>query len=274
MRWLIVSADELGLSSKRNQGIVEAHTKGIVTSASLLAYGPAFREAVKIAKALPNLDIGLHLNLSEGESLVLGHKTLTDPDGRFWGRQEARRRVKEGLFDLREVEREADAQVDTLRKAGLKVTHLNSLDHIHIRGNLAQSLAVVARRHGIRSFRCPADRVRPPSLVLDPERVAAVEEYHQSAINSIRIYAAERMRSTEYFGGASISGHLTADLLVETIRALPEGLTELMVHPGMKSAESGFEGPEREAEVKALTDPRIKPLLKELEIGLTHFGKL
>src|SRR6185503_13398424 len=76
MKWLVVTADELGLSTKRNQGIVDAHCKGIVTSASMLAYGPAFREAVKIAKALPALDIGLHLNLSEGEPLVLGHKTL------------------------------------------------------------------------------------------------------------------------------------------------------------------------------------------------------
>jgi len=61
--------------------------KGIVTSASMLAYGPAFREAVKIAKGLPKLDIGLHLNLSEGEPLVLGHKTLVNKDGLFWGRQ-------------------------------------------------------------------------------------------------------------------------------------------------------------------------------------------
>ena len=43
MKWLIVTADELGLSPKRNQGIVDAHTKGVVTSASMLAYGPAFR---------------------------------------------------------------------------------------------------------------------------------------------------------------------------------------------------------------------------------------
>src|SRR5687767_14262121 len=105
MKWLIVTADELGHSSKRNQGIIDAHCKGIVTSASMLAYGPAFREAVKIAKALPKLDIGLHLNLSEGEPLVLGHKTLVNPEGRFWGRQEARQRIKDGAFDLKEVEK-------------------------------------------------------------------------------------------------------------------------------------------------------------------------
>jgi predicted glycoside hydrolase/deacetylase ChbG (UPF0249 family) len=274
MRWLIVTADELGLSSKRNQGIVDAHCKGIVTSASMLAYGPAFREAVKIAKALPKLDIGLHLNLSEGEPLVLGHKTLVDADGKFWGRQEARRLARESIFDLREVEKEAAAQLDCLKSAGVKVTHLKSVDHMHIRGNLAQSLALVAKKHGIRCFRCPADKIRPPSLKLDPDRVTAVQEYHQSAINAIGIYAQQRMRSTENFGGAALTGFITPDLLVETIRALPVGLTELMVHPGSKAAEKGFEGPDRETEVQALTDPRLKTLLKELGIGLTHFGKL
>ena len=274
MRWLIVTADELGLSSNRNQGIVNAHSRGIVTSASMLPYGPAFREAVKIAKALPKLDIGVHLNLSDGEPLVLGHKTLTKPDGQFWGRQEARRRARESKFDLREVEREVDAQIETLQAAGVKVTHVNSVDHLHIRGNLAQSIAVVARKHGLRCFRCPADRVRPPSLKLDPERVAAVQEYHQSAIKAIGIYATQRMRSTENFGGAALAGFITPDLLVETIQTLPVGLTELMVHPGIRTTSSGFEGPDRETELEALTDPRMKALLKELSIGLTHFGKL
>jgi predicted glycoside hydrolase/deacetylase ChbG (UPF0249 family) len=274
MRWLIVTADELGLSSNRNQGIVNAHSRGIVTSASMLPYGPAFREAVKIAKALPKLDIGVHLNLSDGEPLVLGHKTLTTPEGAFWGRQEARRRARESQFDLREVEREVDAQIETVQAAGVKVTHVNSVDHLHIRGNLAQSIAVVARKHGLRCFRCPADRVRPPSLRLDPERVAAVQEYHQSAIRAIGVYATQRMRSTENFGGAALAGFITPELLVETIQTLPVGLTELMVHPGIRTSSSGFEGPDREAELEALTDPRMKDLLKEHHIGLTHFGKL
>lgn len=274
MKWLIVTADELGHSSKRNQGIIDAHCKGIVTSASMLAYGPAFREAVKIAKALPKLDLGLHLNLSEGEPLVLGHKTLVNEKGEFWGRAETRRRIKEGMFDLKEVEREADAQFDTLKSAGLKMTHLSSVDHVHIRGVMAKALAGVAKRYGVRCFRCPADRVRPPSLILDEARTAAVEEYHQSALNSISVYAAQRLRSTENFGGAAISGFITPQLLIETLENLPVGLTELMVHPGSKAAESGFEGPDREAEVQALTDARIKPLMKKLGISLTHFGKL
>src|SRR5260221_4705449 len=112
MRWLIVTADELGLSSKRNQGIVDAHTRGIVTSASMLAYGPAFREAVKIAKGLPKLDIGIHLNLSDVERLVLGHKSIVNPSGMFWARQEARIRAREQKLDIAESERKAEAQID------------------------------------------------------------------------------------------------------------------------------------------------------------------
>lgn len=274
MRWLIVTADELGLSSKRNQGIIDAHTRGVVTAASMLAYGPAFREAVKIAKALPKLDIGLHLNLSDGEPLVLGHKTLVSEKGLFWGRAEARRRARENQFDLREVEREAEAQIETLQTAGIRITSLSAVDHLHVRGNLAQALSLVCKRHGIRCFRCPADKVRPPSLRLDPERNAAVLEYHQSALNAVSIYAAQRMRSTENFGGAALTGHLTPDLMLETVRTLPVGLTELMVHPGLKDAESGFEGPDRERELRALTDPRLKAVLKELNIGLTSFAKL
>jgi predicted glycoside hydrolase/deacetylase ChbG (UPF0249 family) len=274
MRWLIVTADELGLSSKRNQGIVDAHTKGIVTSASMLAYGPAFREAVKIAKALPKLDIGLHLNLSDGEPLVLGHKTLVNKDGTFWGRQEARRLARDNQFDLREIEREALAQFETLKSAGVKVTNLSAVDHMHIRGNMALALAGVCKKFGIRCFRCPADQIRPPSLKLDPARIAAIEEYQQSALNAVTVYAQLRMRSTEHFGGAALQGHLTPDLLVETLRTLPVGLTELMVHPGLKSAESGFEGPDREQEVQALTDPRLREVFKQANIGLTNFSKL
>lgn len=274
MRWLIVTADELGLSSKRNQGIVDAHTKGIVTSTSMLAYGPAFREAVKIAKALPKLDVGLHLNFSEGEPMVLGHKTLVNKDGAFWGRQEARVRARENKFDLREVERETEAQIETLTSAGIKITHLSAVDHLHIRGNLAMSIALIAKKHGIRCFRCPADKIRPPSLKLDAERIAAVEEYQQSALNAVGIYAQQRMRSTEHFGGAALTGHLTPELLFETLRSLPVGLTELMVHPGFASKPSGFEGPDRETELKALTDPRLRDVFKATGIGLTNFGKL
>jgi predicted glycoside hydrolase/deacetylase ChbG (UPF0249 family) len=274
MKWLIVNADDLGISDRRNQGILEAHRKGIVTSASLLPYGEAFAGALKILRATPSLDVGLHLNLSEGEPLVLGHKTLVGPDGRFWGKEEARRRAREGLFDPAEVEREAEAQIDLLRQARLTPSHVNGHQHIHIYGALPEAIARAASRHGVRCFRCPADTMIPPLAVLDQERLAQVEDYRRHALRAAEVYGRAKLRSTEHFGGVALSHHLTLENLMAVLKELPAGLSELMVHPGYADAEDGFSGPDRERELRALTDPRLKILLRQQGIELTSWAKL
>lgn len=273
MKYLVVNADDFGLSVKRNAGIMQAHRQGIVTSASVLVYAPGFREAVKMAKLMPELDLGLHLNLSEGDPLILGHKTLVGEDGRFFGKAEARRRAQERLFDPDEVEAETEAQIDVLQQAGLKVTHLDGHQHIHVYGTLAEPVSRAATRRGIRCFRAPADKLVPPGFD-DAERLAQVEEYRQAAYRSVPVYARARMRSTEHFGGVALSGLLNPERLLQALRDLPDGLTELMVHPGLAEGETGFSGPDRLREVEALTDPRVRQSLKELGIQLTHFGKL
>jgi predicted glycoside hydrolase/deacetylase ChbG (UPF0249 family) len=273
MKRLIVNADDFGISGKRNAGILEAHRRGIVTSASLIAYAPAFSEAVKLAKACPSLDVGVHLNLSDGEPVVLGHRTLVGPDGKFWGKEEARKRAKEKLFNLAEVERETDAQIDVLQQAGVKVWHLDGHQHIHIYGALPDPIGRAAVRRGVRSFRCPADKLRPP-VEITAEKLKRLEEYRASAHRAAEVYAAFKMRSTEHFAGIGLSGYLTLENLISAIKQLPDGLTELMVHPGYADAPSGFTGPEREIELRALTDPRVRILLKQEKVELTTFAKL
>lgn len=272
MKWLIVNADDLGASPQRNEGILLAHRQGIVTSTSVLVYAPGFRHALALLKTHPGLDAGLHLNLSEGDPVVLGHKTLVGPDGRFWGKDEARRRAVAGLLDPAEVERETEAQIATLQDAGVLVTHLDGHHHIHVYGVVAEPAARAASRRGLRFFRCPADKfVFSGSVEVD--RAAQLEDYRRLGLEALGAYAAARMRSTEHFGGIALSGRLSEARLIETLRHLPEGLTELMVHPGYADAPDGFAGPDREAELKALTSPKLRPLLAELGIQLTHFGQ-
>src|SRR4051812_1864993 len=67
---LIVNADDLGLSEAVNQGIAEAHTNGIVTSASIMANGAAFDHAVRLCQSIPSLDVGIHLTLVEEQPLL------------------------------------------------------------------------------------------------------------------------------------------------------------------------------------------------------------
>jgi predicted glycoside hydrolase/deacetylase ChbG (UPF0249 family) len=63
MKWLIVTADDFGISRGINSGIVEAHLRGVVTSTSLMVDRPASEEAVALAQQCPRLSLGLHLEL-------------------------------------------------------------------------------------------------------------------------------------------------------------------------------------------------------------------
>src|SRR5271169_3437319 len=82
VRTVIVTADDFGLTSAINAGVVEAHERGIVTAASLMATGEAFEDAVDRARAAPSLEIGVHVTLDDEQSLVRGMRTLTTVDGR------------------------------------------------------------------------------------------------------------------------------------------------------------------------------------------------
>src|SRR5881398_2069028 len=64
-RCLIVNADDFGMSAGVNRGIIEAHRRGIVTSASLMVRWGAAAEAVTLSREWPRLGLGLHVDLGE-----------------------------------------------------------------------------------------------------------------------------------------------------------------------------------------------------------------
>ena len=66
----MVNADDLGFTSGVNRAIIKAHTDGVVTSATLMANGPAFCEVKELAKQFPNLSIGCHVVLIDGEPVL------------------------------------------------------------------------------------------------------------------------------------------------------------------------------------------------------------
>jgi chitin disaccharide deacetylase len=142
-RFLIVNADDLGLSGGVNAGIASAHERGIVTSASLMVHKPAAREAIELARELPSLAVGLHIDLGqwdyeEGEWKVAYERCSPE--------------------DAEAVERECRAQLDVFRELlGRAPTHLDSHQHTHmsepvasVAGRLAGELGVPLRARRIR----------------------------------------------------------------------------------------------------------------------------
>src|SRR5262249_20914256 len=153
MRRLVVNADDFGLTVGVNDGILDAHEHGILTSASLFANAPATADAIRRARWHPSLGIGVHLALVDGAPVLppADVPTLVTGDGRF------RRSWKpfvaaclRGRVSLVEVERELTAQIETIVAAGVLPTHLDTHKHVHAYPPIFAVVSRLAARFGIR----------------------------------------------------------------------------------------------------------------------------
>jgi chitin disaccharide deacetylase len=116
-RWLIVNADDFGLSAGVNRGVAEAHDKGIVTSASLMVHGPGAAEAAALARNRPLLSLGLHIDVGEWR-YENGH----------WATVYERAPQN----DPKALKAALDEQLDLFRRlVGAKPTHFDSHQHVH-----------------------------------------------------------------------------------------------------------------------------------------------
>ena len=161
VRRLVVNADDLGLTVGVNDGIFDAHDHGILTSASLFAGAPATFDAVRRARSRPSLGVGVHLALVDGTPTLPPGRvpTLVEDDGRF------RRSWKpfivaclRGKVSLAEVELELTAQIERLRSAGIRLTHLDAHKHVHAYPPVFAIVARLAGRFGIPVVRVPYER--------------------------------------------------------------------------------------------------------------------
>lgn len=135
-RHLIVNADDFGLSVGVNEGVVEAHDCGVVTSASLMVRWPAAPEAVRLAAARPRLSLGLHVDLGEWEPM---------PDGSW---EERHTVVDTG--DAEAVAAEAHGQLATFeRLVGVQPTHLDGHQHVQRHDVPRDVMLAAAARLGV-----------------------------------------------------------------------------------------------------------------------------
>ncbi|HVP39630.1 MAG TPA: ChbG/HpnK family deacetylase [Candidatus Saccharimonadales bacterium] len=235
-RRLLWSADDFGLSGPVNEGIVLAHRQGRVRNASLLAGGAAFEEAVRLARGLPSLCLGVHLAAVEQRAVLPPERNpgLTSPDGRLpAGHRQFLARYLAGRIRAAAVEAEWEAQIARVRDAGLTPEYLDSHQHLHVLPGLFEATVRLARRFGVRAVRTPGDVV--PGRCGPVRRVLLMGLFRLGR----RARAAarrERLFSPDGTLGVAEAGRITA----ARIRAwLPwlllrgAGTVELVSHPGM-----------------------------------------
>src|SRR5947199_9849980 len=157
-RRLVVNADDFGLSTGVNRGILEAHAAGVVSSVSVLVNAPGWPDALRRLRDLgpaPGLGVGLHLNLTMGRPVSWGGSLADARTGRFHTLRALVARAFAGRLDPGDVAIQCAAQLARLRNAGLVVTHLDSPRHLHVLPGAWGAVAETARAAGVPVLRGP-----------------------------------------------------------------------------------------------------------------------
>ena len=277
-RRLIVHADDFGLSERVNEGIVDVHRDGVLTSTSVIASGPAFEHAIALSRATPTLDIGVHLTLVEEEPVAAANviPTLLDSNGRFYcDAGTFMKRYLLGAISIDEIGRELDAQIGKVIAHGVKVTHVDGHQHLHMVPGIRRIVGGLARKYAIPSIRYPKETLQ---LYMLHERESLVRVPQLLVLNTFCTFARTAdAKRPDHFCGFFYGGRLTKDNLMRTLRHLPSsGTSELMCHPGLSDPDSRYAhwGYHWKDEHDALIDPEVKDYLNGNGIRLISYADL
>ncbi len=283
MKQVIITGDDFGLALPVNEAIEHAHRHGILTSASLMVAAPASADAVERARRLPTLRVGLHLVLVEGRP-TLPRKAvpaLASVSGEF-----SNHLVAAGINFFfrpgvrRQLEAEIRAQLDAFRKTGLPLDHVNAHNHMHLHPTVLSLLLKVAPEYGVRAVRLPFE---PPILSwrttgkkLGQKLATAFFLSPWLGLMKMRLRRAGIRTNDRVFGMAD-SGEMTTDLVLEFLRRLPEGVTEIYFHPATSRCPEitrHMPGYRHEEEFRSLIDPVMTEMLAHIGAKRIAFSEL
>jgi hopanoid biosynthesis associated protein HpnK len=281
---LIVNADDFGLTPGVNRAIIEGHTRGLITSATLMANMPAFADAVRCAQACPSLGVGLHFNITQGRPVATASRvgSLIDNRGEFWGTSTALlKHALTGRLNPEEVVIELRAQIEKVLNAGLRLTHIDSHKHSHALPQVCETIVRTIGEYGINAVRLPREHWRfdpnAKSFKLVTQSAGAFGISQLCRISETRLRISG-VKTPDFFFGIARTGHWTKQWLIDLIERLPAGSSELMCHPGYDDAElRGVRTRLRESranEFRLLTDPDVLAAVKAEGVNLINFSHL
>lgn len=287
MKELILNADDFGLTRGVNEGIIRAHRDGVLTSTTLMANGRAFDEAVTCARANPRLGVGCHLVLVGGTAIAPPEEipSLVDENGRFPDSLGAFvARISSGKIRTKDIKIELRAQIEKIRRAGIEPTHVDTHKHTHADPRVMKVLAQVAQELGIARVRKPAENLSDSWKLMCSEDGASLTQL--AAVGAVRLISANfssiarkyGLRSPDNFLGVAATGQLGAEALCRLIDALPEGRTEIMLHPGVCDEDLARTGSrlqrERQFELDALLAPQVRRAIEHHGVRLITYREL
>lgn len=283
MKRVIVTGDDFGLAEPVNEAILEAHQRGILTTASLMVSGGAAADAVYRAHSTPTLRVGLHLVVVEGRPVLPPREVpgLVDAGGEFSGRL-----VRTGFSYFfrpvvrQELEKEIGAQFEAFMKTGLGLDHVNTHNHMHLHPTILSLIIKIGRLYGLKAVRVPYE---PPLLSWRATRKDLGSRIAWWAFlwPWIRLMKSRLRREGILYNdivfGMAESGGMTPSLVLSFVRMIPQGVTELYFHPSVRRCpeiDRTMPDYQHEEEYRALTSSAILAELERLAIQRIAFGDL
>lgn len=274
---MIITGDDFGSSRAVNQAILEAHRSGVLTSASLMVTGEAFEEAVEIARRSPTLAVGLHLTLVDGRS-ALPHREIPDLVER------------QGNFSLdpflagwrcqrnpAQARREIRAQLERFRSTGLKLSHVDGHQHLHLPPVVLKALGELAGEFGIRAVRLPSEEL---GLALRIDREGWLQKLNYSATFGTlrwsyarRLLAGAGIRFADRVYGLLQTGSVTEEYLLDLIPRIRADRVEIYSHPTLDAGARCARGASR-PQLDALLSGRVREALDRAGFRLSTYAEL
>ena len=270
---LVIVGDDFGSSAPVNYSIAEACDSGILTSASLMAGGCAFADAVRAADDRKDLSVGVHVTLCDGHAVLPPSciPGLVDGDGNL-----EKNPVKAWLKCSKQalqpqIEMEIEAQFDRLKEAGITPTHVDGHHHLHMHPFVFSAICRLGSRRGVKWIRIPKEPLKA-AFGMNSRRRGAMPFLEWAVFGPLGSYNARRaaghgMRVPDSVYGLSHTGKIDERYLLDIFDLLSGPVGELFTHPDV-STENG------RTELMALTSKTVRDRLDVLGIAPAGYGEL
>ncbi|NDJ87365.1 MAG: ChbG/HpnK family deacetylase [Chloroflexi bacterium] len=277
-KYLIINADDLGMSTGINRGILKAHLDGVVSSTTVMANMPHTSEGIRLVQEeAPSLGLGLHFNLTYGRPVLPPERvsSLVQPDGTFHSID----RFLDGVVEYRidHIRAEMQAQLDRFIEISRATPDHFDSHHFfaYLQPVAFDTLLKLSSRHKV--------PVRNGAVFMNAAMLREALEHIQirlpdttHLVNQLRnVYAANvRPRWPASLEMRFYDESATTEMLHTILQNLPAGVTEVMCHPGYADDLESRYALQREREIVVLTDASIRDFLAEADIDLITFAEL
>lgn len=264
---LIVSADDYGLSLEVNEAVERAHRDGILRSASLMVGAPATGDAIRRARSMPELRVGLHLVLVNGRPILPARdvaalvnaagdlpRNLVGAGFRFFFHPGARRALAA----------EIRAQFEAFAKSGLRLDHVNAQNHMHVHPTVLGIVLKVGREYGMRAVRIPEE----------PDDAAFLRPW--LALMRGRLQRAG-LATNDTVYGIRDCGHMTRERVLQLLDKLQPGVCEMYFHPATgpwAGIDPQIAGYDFAGELDALTSSEVRDKLAAADLTMVTYSDL